>query len=159
MNPHNLPPLPSLDQLPAPGITSTNPGLVNPADQTFPAVKSEADQTRAPSSASSNSVNNSNGEQQRAHDNIGALASSGVTVSAPSVPLTNLSGDSGQRVDRRSPDESHTTGTGLAAEVFPAAVNHARYAPPVVATPLPTSVNVQADTRGPGGLPINVHIR
>ena len=152
-----LPPLPSLDQLPAPGITSTNPGLVNPADQSFPAVKCEADQTRVPNTHASTSVNNSNGEQQRVHDH--AMANNGVTVSAASVPLTDLSGDSGHRLDMRSPEEAQSTGTGLAAEVFPGAVNHARMMPPVIAPLLPPSVNVPADTRTSGGLPINVHIR
>ena len=159
MNPHTLPPLPSLDQPPAPGITSTNPGLVNPADQTFPAVKTEADQTHITGTTSSSSVNNSNGEQQRLVTDIPSMASNGVTVSAASVPLTNHSGDAGQRLDMRAPEESQPTGSGLPAEVFPGSVNHTRNAPPVVAVPLPPSVNVQADTRGSGGLPINVHIR
>jgi hypothetical protein len=157
MNPHNIPPLPSLDQLPAPGITSTNPGLVNPADQSYPAVKNDADQTRIAGTHASASMNNSNGEQQRVHDR--AMANSGVSVSAASVPLTDFSGDSGHHLDMRSPEEAQSTGTGLPAEVFPGAVNHARMMPPVIAVPLPPSVNVPADTRISGGLPINVHIR
>jgi hypothetical protein len=65
MNPHNLPPLPPIDQLPAINATSTNPGVINPADQCFPAVKPEADQTQSMGSMSSASVTNSNGEIQR----------------------------------------------------------------------------------------------
>jgi hypothetical protein len=157
MNPHTLPSLPPLDQLPAPGITSTNPGLVNPADQAYPAVKSCDDQTRIAGTHASASAINSNGEQQRVQNR--AMANSGVTVSAASVPLTDFSGDSGHRLDMHAPDESRSTGTGLATEVFPGTVNHARMTPPDIAVPLPPSVNVQADTRISGGLPINVHIR
>jgi len=65
MNPHNLPPLRPLDQKPAPGTTSTNPGVINPADQCYPAVKPEDDQTQTVGRISSASTINSNGETQR----------------------------------------------------------------------------------------------
>ena len=159
MNPYNLPPLPALDQLPAPGQTSTNPGLVNPADQAFPAVRSNADQTQLQSSIASASLTNSNGEQQRLNLNLDAIGSNGVTVSAASVPLVSHSGDSGQRLDHKTADQAPATASGLAVEVFPGAVNHARASLPDISIPLPPAVNLAADTRIRGGLAINVNIR
>ena len=159
MNPYNIPPLPPINQLPAPGQTSTNPGIVNPADQAYPAVKSAADQTQLSNSLASASAINSNGEQQRSHPNVHSMASSGVTVNQTSAPLQDFSGDSGQLLDLRLPTPSQSTGSGLAAEVFPGSVSHAKFGPPPTAIALPPAINVPADTRRSGGLPKNVNIR
>ena len=161
MHPPHLPPLAPFGSPPAPPsprdgppiTTSTNPGCVNPADQQY--VAPTIDQTRTASSSSS-SVNNSNGEAQFV---AGNTVQGTVTQTAASVPVMQLSGEGGQRLDRRSADESVTTGKGLAAEVFAGSVNHARHEAPKVAICTSPAVNVHADTTRPGGLPKNVNIR
>ena len=158
MNPHNLPPLPSIGQPPAPGSTHTNPGLVEVASQCYPAVHAEADQTQVPGAISSAALVNSNGEDQRPAD-LNAIGSNGVSVSSSSSALVNASGEGGQRLDKRAADKVESTHSGLAAEARPDFVSHVMPSLPVIAETTSPAVTVDADTRRPGGLPQNVMIR
>jgi len=92
MNPHNLPPLPPIGQAPAPGATHNNPGLVAVADQCYPPVLTEADQTQRPATLASAALANSDGEEQRpAH--LDTVGSKGISVSTSSAPLVNSNGE------------------------------------------------------------------
>ena len=158
MNPHNLPPLPPLGQLPSPGTTHTNPGIVDVASQCFPAVRAGADQSQTPCSLSSASLVFSDGDAQRPAQ-LDTIGSNGVTVSTSSAPLLNLSGEGGQRIDRRAPDVAVSTGQGLPAEVHADFVSHARPLLPDIAQTTSPAVTVNANTNCSGGLPTNVLIR
>jgi hypothetical protein len=158
MNPHNLPPLPPIGQSPAPGTTHTNPGLVDVASQCYPAVRAEADQTQVPGAISSAALVNSNGEEQRPAD-MDAIGSNGVSVSTSSAPLVSASGEGGQRLDKRTADQSESTHTGLATEARPDFVSHVVPSLPTIAETTSPAITVNADTRRAGGLPSNVMIR
>lgn len=90
---------------------------------------------------------------------LDAVRSCGVTVTASSAPLTNFSGEGGQRLDRRPTDIAQTTGIGLAADVQVANVSHVKARLPDIAVTTSPATTMNADTSRPGGLPKDVNIR
>lgn len=158
MNPPNLPSLPALGQVPAPGATHTNPGLVDIASQCYPTVQADADQTHIAGTIASASHINSNGEEQRPAQ-LDTIGSNGVSVSASSAPLISSSGEGGQRLDKRPADTAVPTHNGLPTEARPDFVSHVVPSLPVIAQTTSPAITLNADTRRTGGLPTNVLIR
>jgi hypothetical protein len=183
MNPPILPPLVLPENFASPASTNNNPGCINPADQTYVPVSAEPSKVDRFASALPAT---SNGEQQRGNQSASPSFNGTVTQTAGSAPVIQRSGDSGQRLDKRTTTNAKSTGKGLAREVFAGSICHAKHSPPpeaigtgtglpaevfpgsasptmkiaaIVALCTPPAVDVHADTRRSGGLPKNVHIR
>jgi hypothetical protein len=118
----------------------------------------QTDQTMSKTISSASAVS-SDGEIQRGNQHLGNVANGTVTQTRGYVPVVQLSGDGGQRLDMRPADESSSTGTGLAKEVFAGSVNHAKAMAATIAKTTPPAVDVAAGSGHPGGLPMTIHIR
>lgn len=138
-----------------PVTTVTNPGVVDPASQSYPMVAVVSKSQPAPQAPTVHS----DGDCQR-KDLTGVSGSRGVTATMSSAPVVSISGDSGQRLDLQGPVSSQIVSKGLPTNVSVADASVARYQPPTVAQTFRPAVNLAADTsvKG-GGLPKNVLIR
>lgn len=141
----------NLPHLPCPVSDSVNPGCSSPADQCFaPAPLGMAD----PSSFTGGPVAQSSGEGQ-----YPAASGAGVTVTPGSVPLVQLCGDVGSRVDVCPAAVAQVTGRGLAANVMADGQGSTRSVPPTIARCTPVAVDVSAGSSRPGKLAANVMVR
>lgn len=137
-------------------VTSTNPGVVDPASQSYPMVTVVSKSAPRPSAP----TRDSNGDEQRLDLGARMAGSRGVSVTVSSAPVVNVSGDHAQRLDMRGPVVAESGSKGLPVNVSADSVSHAKYTPPTVAQTFRPAVNLAADTsvKG-GGLPKNVLIR
>jgi hypothetical protein len=98
-------------------------------------------------------------------DAFPASSSLGKYTRPPRAVITNrglareVSASSSCQVGLSPTPEAVVTGHGLPAEVFADSVNSAKNLDPTPSVPIPTPVEVHADSGRPGGLPMNVIIR
>jgi hypothetical protein len=127
----NLAPLARFNTPPVPGTTSTNPGCIDPASQSFAPAPTDQSNSRFP--CSSPTVT-SNGEMQRGNQHLGNAINGTVQVSSGSAAVVQASGEGGQWLDKQETVKAVATGRG-----------------PIV--------DVAAGSGHPGGLARNVNIR
>jgi len=162
-------------------MANNNPGCTCVADQAY--APAQPNQTPAVGSAS---ATNSNGELQQGNQNSSPSFNGTVTKTTSSSPVIQLSGEGGQRLDKKrtpkaittghglprtvfagsanqvkhsEPSKAAITGKGLPTEVFPGSSNLTMNALPEIAIVTSPSIDVNAGTAHPGGLPVNVNIR
>jgi len=131
-----------------PITTSTNPGTVNPSERGFPPPPTL---TAPPSTIP---LRCSSGESQFPAALPTRPSGSPVLGLPAEVCVAN-----GSCVVHSPPAPAQVTGVGLPSQVDAGAAGHTRPVPAAVATALPPTVNVDANTSLPCGLPKNVYVR